>query len=487
MNKLLTENKISAIILVLVLMVALVIVACNNGITSEDNVPQDNETTAAYVAETSSSDATTASSESAETSNQDSANTETTTESPSPSTELVLLDPVETNPANTSYQPAFAGQTRAPGTVTKTDYDVTILSEELQNPWAVTALPDGRLIITEKAGYVHIWSADGQSNDLSSGQSSGQSNNHLYDLSSGRLSDQIGGFPAVDSRSQGGLLDVAPAPDFLTSRMLYFTLAEATAQGSLTAVGRGRLAEDESRIEDFEIIWRAVPYFDNSMHFGSRLAFDQDGNILVTTGERSDLRTRLNAQLLDTGHGKVVKITPDGKPAPGNPFAGIDGVLPEIYTYGHRNVQGLAIEPATGNIWISEMGPRGGDELNLIEAGGNYGWPVISYGIEYSGDPIPGGLTAQDGMEQPVYYWDPSLAPSGMTFYTSDRIPEWQGNLFVGGLVSKHIARIVLEDGRVIAEERLLTGEDQRFRDVGEGPDGALYAVTDGGRLYRIG
>jgi glucose/arabinose dehydrogenase len=269
--------------------------------------------------------------------------------------------------------------------------------------------------------------------------------------------------------------------------MLYFTLAEATGQGSLTAVGRGRLAADESSIEGFEIIWRAVPYFDNSMHFGSRLVFDQDGNIFVTTGERSDLRTRPNAQLLDTGHGKVVKITPVGKPAPGNPFAGQDGVLPEIYTYGHRNVQGLAIEPATGNIWISEMGPRGGDELNLIEAGGNYGWPVISYGIEYSGDPIPGGLTAQDGMEQPVYYWDPSLAPSGMTFYTSDRIPEWQGNLFVGGLVSKHIARIVLEDGRVIAEERLLTGEDQRFRDVGEGPDGALYAVTDGGRLYRIG
>lgn len=474
MNKPLTENKISAIILVLVLMVALVIAACNNGITSEDNVPQDNETTTASVAETSPAEATSATdSESAETTTAD------TTIAPSPTPELTLLDPVETNPANTSYQPAFAGQTRAPGTVTKTDYDVTILSEALQNPWAVTALPDGRLIITEKAGSVRIRSADSQASE--------QSNNQSGDLLSGQLSEPIGGFPAVDDRGQGGLLDVAPAPDFLTSRMLYFTLAEATGQDSLTAVGRGRLAADESSIEGFEIIWRAIPYFDNSMHFGSRLAFDQDGNIFVTTGERSDLRTRPNAQLLESGHGKVVKITPDGKPAPGNPFAGVDGVLPEIYTYGHRNVQGLAIEPGNGGIWISEMGPRGGDELNLIEAGGNYGWPVISYGIEYSGDPIPGGLTAQDGMEQPVYYWDPSLAPSGMTFYTSTRIPEWQGNLFVGGLVSKHIARIVLEDGKVIAEERLLTGEDQRFRDVGEGPDGALYTVTDGGRLYRIG
>lgn len=426
------------------------------------------------MAETSPAEATSATdSESAETTTAD------TTIAPSPTPELTLLDPVETNPANTSYQPAFAGQTRAPGTVTKTDYDVTILSEALQNPWAVTSLPDGRLIITEKAGSVRIWSADGQS--------SGQSNNQSGDLLSGQLSEPIGGFPAVDDRGQGGLLDVAPAPDFLTSRMLYFTLAEATSQGSLTAVGRGRLSPDESRIEGFEIIWRAVPYFDNSMHFGSRLAFDQDGNIFVTTGERSDLKTRPNAQLLDTGHGKVIKITPDGKPAPGNPFAGQDRVLPEIYTYGHRNVQGLAIEPGTGRVWISEMGPRGGDEINLIEAGKNYGWPVISYGIEYSGDPIPGGLTAQDGMEQPVYYWDPSLAPSGMTFYMSDRIPEWRGNLFIGGLVSKHIARIVLEDGRVIAEERLLTGEDQRFRDVGEGADGAIYAVTDGGRLYRIG
>jgi glucose/arabinose dehydrogenase len=386
------------------------------------------------------------------------------TDAPRPTApELILLPPVETDPPNTSYEPAFAGQTRAPGTLTTTPYAVTILTDELKSPWAVAALPDGRLVITEKGGTMRIVTTSGQ------------------------LSRAIGGFPKVDARAQGGLLDVVPAPDFMSSRMLYFTLAESTSQGSLTAVGRARLADDESRVENFEIIWRAMPYYNNSMHFGSRLAFDQAGNLFVTTGERSDLKTRSQAQLLDNGYGKVVHITADGDPVPGNPFIGTAGALPELYSYGHRNVQGLAIHPVTGDVWISEMGPRGGDELNLILAGGNYGWPVISYGIEYSGAPIPGGLTAKAGMEQPVYYWDPVLAPSGMTFYTSGLIPEWQNNLFIGGLRSQHIARLVIEDGRVVAEERLLADQGQRFRDVGEGADGALYAVTDGGRLYRIG
>jgi glucose/arabinose dehydrogenase len=340
---------------------------------------------------------------------------------------------------------------------------VTILTTELKNPWAVTALPDGRILITEKAGKLRIVTPDGQ------------------------VSQAIGGFPQVDDRGQGGLLDVALAPDFITSRLIYVTLAELTRQGSLTAVGRGRLSDDESQVENFEIIWRALPYYNNSMHFGSRLAFDQAGNLFVTTGERSDLSTRPKAQLLDNGYGKVVHITPDGDPVPGNPFMGVSGALPEIYSYGHRNVQGLAIHPVNGDVWISEMGPRGGDELNRIISGGNYGWPVISYGIEYSGSPIPGAQTAREGMEQPVYYWDPVLAPGGMTFYTSGVIAEWQNDLFIGGLRGQHIARIVLEDGRVVAEERLLADEGQRFRDVGEGTDGALYAVTDSGRLYRIG
>ena len=186
------------------------------------------------------------------------------------------------------------------------------------------------------------------------------------------------------------------------------------------------------------------------------------------------------------GYGKVIHITPEGKPVPDNPFIGVTGAMPEIYSYGHRNAQGLAIHPETNELWLSEMGPRGGDELNLIEAGKNYGWAVITYGLEYSGKPVGEGITQKEGMEQPIYYWDPVLSPSGMTFYSSDIIPEWQNNLFIGGLSSKHIARIVLKDNRVIGEERLLSGENQRFRDIGNGKDGALYAVTDEGRLYRI-
>ncbi len=372
------------------------------------------------------------------------------------------LPPVETQKANTDYKPAFEGQTRIAGVKTTTPYDVKIISESLTAPWAVTSLPDGRLLITEKAGALLIATTDGT------------------------LSGKITGFPAVDDRRQGGLLDVAHAPDFESSRMLYFTFAEKTNQGSLTAVGKGKLSADETKIEDFQTIYRAIPYYDNSMHFGSRIVFDKNGNLFVSTGERSDLATRPNAQKLNTAHGKVVYITPEGKPVDGNPFVDTDGALPEIYTYGHRNAQGLDIHPVTGDLWLNEMGPRGGDELNLIKPGKNYGWPDITYGIEYSGQIISNGATQKDGMEQPVYYWDPVLSPSGMTFYTSNAIPEWENNLFLGGMSSKHIARIVLKDNKVVGEERLLANENQRFRDVGMGKDGALYAVTDEGRLYRI-
>ena len=387
-------------------------------------------------------------------------------ETDSPATEQEpqagTLPPVETQKANTNYKPAFEGQTRIAGVKTETPYEATIISRDLSAPWAVTSIPDGRLAITEKAGTMRIATTDGT------------------------LSAKITGFPAVDDRRQGGLLDVAPAPDFETSRLLYFTFAERTSQGSLTAVGKGKLSADEKKIENFQVIYRAVPYFDNSMHFGSRIVFDKNGNIFVSTGERSDLTTRPKAQLLDNGYGKVVYITTEGKPVAGNPFINTPGALPEIYTYGHRNAQGLDIHPVTGDLWLNEMGPRGGDELNLIKPGKNYGWPTITYGIEYSGQAISNGATQKDGLEQPVYYWDPVLSPSGMAFYTSNAVPEWENNLFIGGMSSKHIARIVLKDNKVIGEERLLTNENQRFRDVGMGKDGALYAVTDEGRLYRI-
>lgn len=373
-----------------------------------------------------------------------------------------MLDPVETQDPNTTYQPAFDGQTRIAGVKTETPYSVTTLTSDLDSPWAVVELPDGRLAITEKGGTMRIVTKEGA------------------------VSEAVTGFPEVDDRNQGGLLDVAPAPDFETSRMLYFSLAERASQGSLTAVGKGRLSDDESVIENFTIIYRAIPYFDNSMHFGSRLTFNDAGNIFVTTGERSSIETRYNSQKLETAHGKVLHITPDGQPVDGNPFLNTPGALPEIYSYGHRNPQGLDIHPATGDIWISEMGPRGGDEINLIEPGKDYGWPSITYGIEYNGNTIGDGITQHEGMEQPVYYWDPVLSPSGMTFYSSNVIPEWENNLFIGGLSSRHIARLVFRDNKVVGEERLLDDQNERIRDIEEGGDGALYAVTDSGKLFRI-
>ncbi len=373
-----------------------------------------------------------------------------------------IYPPVETKAPNADYKPAFEGQTRINGLRTTTPYEVNIITEELSSPWSVASLPDGRLAITEKAGKLRIVTKEGV------------------------VSKVITGFPDVDNRGQGGLLDVAPAPDFNTSRMLYFTFAEIKPEGSLTAVGKGKLSADESKIENFEVIFRAIPYFDNSMHFGSRIVFDNDGNIFVSTGERSDLITRPKAQLLDNGYGKVVHITTEGKPVEGNPFVNTPDALPEIYSYGHRNPQGLDIHPETGELWLSEMGPRGGDELNLIKSGKNYGWATIGYGIEYNGVKVGEGITQKEDMEQPVYYWDPVLSPSGMTFYSSDVIPEWKNNLFIGGLSSKHIARIVIKNNKVIGEERLLEKENQRFRDLEMGNDGALYAVTDEGRLYRI-
>lgn len=385
-----------------------------------------------------------------------------TKDQPEQESPSAALPPVETEAPNTGFDPAFVGQTRIAGVTTTTPYDVQVIAEGLSSPWSVTSLPDGRLLITQKAGSLRIATT------------------------TGTLSDPITGFPDVDDRSQGGLLDVAPAPDFTTSRVLYFTFAESAPQGSLTAVGKGRLSDDEKKVEDFRVIYRAVPYYDNSMHFGSRIVFDKNGNIFVSTGERSDRATRPNAQKLNTAHGKVVYITTEGQPVTGNPFMETDGALPEIYSYGHRNPQGLDIHPETGDLWMSEMGPRGGDEVNLIKPGINYGWPTITYGIEYNGDIIGDGITQKEGMEQPVYYWDPVLSPSGMTFYTAEDMPEWKHNLFIGGLSSKHIARLVIKDNKVVGEERLLESEGQRFRDIGTGNDGALYAVTDAGRLYRI-
>jgi glucose/arabinose dehydrogenase len=373
------------------------------------------------------------------------------------------LAPVETKAPNTDYKPAFAGQTRIAGVKTNAAYSVKVLTEGLQSPWGITSLPDGRLLITEKGGTMRIASQDG------------------------KLSAAITGLPEVNSKGQGGLLGLTIDPDFKNNRMVYFSFSEKMPDGNLTAVGKGRLSDDEKKIENAQTIYRATPAFPSNLHYGGRVIFDKNGYLFVSTGERSDIESRPQAQFLNSALGKVLRITKDGKPAPGNPFEKQAGARPEIYSYGHRNVQGLAINPATGDLWESEFGPRGGDEINLIKPGINYGWPTITYGIEYAGPKVGEGITQKAGMEQPVYYWDPVLSPSGIIFSSSNAIPEWKNNLFVTGLNGNHISRLVIKNNTVVGEERLLAGEKQRWRDITEGKDGALYAVTDQGRLYRIG
>jgi glucose/arabinose dehydrogenase len=267
---------------------------------------------------------------------------------------------------------------------------------------------------------------------------------------------------------------------------VYWVFSEKTDNGNLTAVAKGKLSADERSIENATVIYQATPAHRSTLHYGGRILFDKQGYLVVSTGERSDIETRPLAQDLKGGLGKIVRITVDGKPAPGNPFAGNSNARPELYSYGHRNVQGLAWHPVTGDLWETEFGPRGGDELNRVQPGKNYGWPTITYGIEYSGGKVGDGITQKAGMEQPVYYWDPVISPSGMVFYNSSNIPEWKNNLFISGLNLPHIIRLVIENNKVTGEERILASERQRFRDVTIGKDGDLYAVTDSGRLYRI-
>ncbi|RAJ97490.1 glucose/arabinose dehydrogenase [Larkinella arboricola] len=370
--------------------------------------------------------------------------------------------PVETKAANTNYKPAYAGQTRIGGVKSRTAYEGKVLTSELKNPWGITSLPDGRFIITEKSGTMRIASTNGA------------------------LGAPIAGIPKVNSDGQGGLLGIRLDPNFEQNRMVYWVFSEPLPEGNLTAVAKGKLSADEKRMEGATVIYRATPAYKGTLHYGGRIVFDKDGNLIISTGERSDKVTRPQAQALNSSLGKVIRITKDGKPVAGNPFQGQANAKPELYSYGHRNVQGLAFHPVTGDLWEVEFGPRGGDELNRIQPGKNYGWPTITYGIEYSGEKIGAPIQQKEGMEQPVYYWDPVVSPSGMTFYSSDNIPEWKNNLFIGGLSSMHIVRLVIENNKVVGEERLLADEGQRFRDITQGKDGALYAVTDQGRLYRI-
>jgi aldose sugar dehydrogenase len=362
---------------------------------------------------------------------------------------------------NTDYKPAFEGQTKIGKVKTAASYKVEKIAENLGIPWAIIPLPDGRLLITEKTGYIEIVSAEGV------------------------LLKKITGFPKVNKGGQGGLLDVALDPAFATNKTIYWSFSENHGDSNLTAVAKGQLSEADSSIKNPVVIFRVTPALNSELHYGSRLLFDKDGNLFVSAGERSILEGRKQAQWLNSGLGKVFKITKDGKPAPGNPFINQPDAMPEIYSYGHRNPQGLDIHPVTGELWDAEFGPRGGDEVNLIKPGKNYGWPTITYGIEYSGEKVGEGIQQKEGMEQPVYYWDPVASPSGMIFYTGDAIPEWKNNLFIACLSSTQLVRLVIENNKVVGEESLLSDKKERLRDVTQ-LNGKLYVVTDNGILFRI-
>ncbi|PAW95572.1 glucose dehydrogenase [Mucilaginibacter sp. MD40] len=371
------------------------------------------------------------------------------------------LAPVETQKPNTNYKPAFRGQTRIGGVKTKTPYAATVINNELKNPWGIHVLPDGRFLITEKAGSMRILKANGA------------------------FDKQITGFPPVLFKAQGGLLDVTIDPAFATNRMVYWGYAEEAPGGSLLAIAKGKLSADETKLENVQVIYRAEPAYKGTLQYGCRIVFDKNGNLFVSTGERSGADIRMKAQDLGAGIGKIIHITRAGKAVPGGPFGGKAGALPEIYAYGLRNPDGLAWNPVTGDLWEAEFGPRGGDEINIIKPGNNYGWPVITYGIEYSGEKVGDGIQQKEGMTQPIYYWDPTISPGGITFYTGN-IAEWKSNLFVGGLSGSHIARLVIRNNKVVGEERLLRDKNERWRALVTGKDGALYGLTDSGKFYRI-
>jgi glucose/arabinose dehydrogenase len=337
---------------------------------------------------------------------------------------------------------------------------VETVARGLEHPWALAFLPDERMLVTERPGRVRLVTAEG------------------------RLSEPLAGVPRVLARGQGGLLDVALDPRFAENRLVYLAYAEP-GEGSTagTAVARGRLGE--GRLEDVRVIYQQPPQVEGANHFGAHLVFARDGTLFVTQGERFDYRDQ--AQDLSSGLGKIIRINPDGSVPRDNPFVGRAGVRPEIWSYGHRNVQSAALHPHTGQLWTVEHGARGGDELNQPQAGKNYGWPVISYGVHYSGAKIGEG-TAKPGMEQPIYYWDPVIAPSGMTFYTGEAFPDWQGSLLIGSLTPGLLVRLTLADGRVTGEARYLGDLGERIRDVRQGPDGRLYLLTDSrdGRILRV-
>ena len=345
-----------------------------------------------------------------------------------------------------------AGEGRSIGSFDSEEgaFKLVVVVEGLDHPWGLAFLADGRMLVTERSGRLRL-------------------------IDNGRLDPEpIQGLPAVSSYGQGGLLDVVLHPDFERNRLVYLSYAAAGAGGFGTEVARGRLIE--RRLEDVEVIFRALPKFDGGRHFGSRLVFGNDGLLYISLGDRGH---RPNGQDLSTHPGSIIRVRDDGSVPADNPFVEKPGARPEIFTYGNRNVQGMAIQPGTGRIWAHEHGPQGGDEVNVVKAGANYGWPTITYGRNYGIGTRIGEGTQKNGMAQPVLQWTPSIAPSGMTFYNGNRFPKWNGNLFVGSLKFEYIARLEVDGERVLHQEKLIEGALGRIRDLRQGPDGFIYILSD--------
>jgi glucose/arabinose dehydrogenase len=338
---------------------------------------------------------------------------------------------------------------------------VTEVARGFATPWSLAFLPDGRMLVTERPGRLRLVTAEGA------------------------VSAPLAGVPEVQARGQGGLLDVVLSPDFTRDRTIFLSFAQPTAGGARTAVARAKLDLDALRLTEVKIVFAQKDDPPGNSHWGSRLVFGRDGNLFVTLGDRFDHRDR--AQDLGSHLGKIVRIRPDGSVPADNPFVKRKGALPEIWSYGHRNVQGAALHPETGELWIHEHGPQGGDEVNRVRAGRNYGWPVITYGREYVTGFRIGEGTERADVEPPVRQWTPSIAPSGMAFYTGDAFPQWHGNLFAGALKFRLLARLALDGDRVMHEERLLADYGKRIRDVRQGPDGRLWLLEEtDGRLLRL-
>lgn len=352
----------------------------------------------------------------------------------------------------------------APGEIYRSSvghaFRLTEVAVGLKNPWSLAFLPDGKMLVTERGGRLRL-------------------------IQGGKLEkDPVAGTPTVVARGQGGLLDVVPHPQFASNGLIYLSFSAAGEGGANTAVMRARL--HGNRLDEQKVIFEAAPKTSGGNHFGSRLLFAPDGTLFITLGERFTHRNE--AQNTANHLGKVIRINDDGSVPKDNPFVGKPGAMPEIYSYGHRNSQGIALRPGTSEIWQHEHGPRGGDEVNILKAGANYGWPKITYGIDYDGS-IISDKQALPGMEQPVVYWVPSIAPSGMAFYDGDKFPKWKGDLFVGALAKTHLRRLRLDGQKVVEQEELLGGLEERIRDVRSGPDGFLYVVTDdssNGRVLRL-